>query len=83
MLLAIKLYFFNSQNASSYFERRKECVEYFGQEPYLQVFNKVKISDLGRNAKIKYILLRLKCYGLAERLRKLNENRLIQSSKNR
>lgn len=83
MLLAIKLYFFNRQNASSYFERRKECVEYFGQEPYLQVFNKVKISDLGRNAKIKYILLRLKCYGLAERLRKLNENRLIQSSKNR
>lgn len=83
MLLAIKLYFFNSQNTAPYFARRRECAEYFRQEPYLHVFERVKVSDLGRNAKIKYVLLRLKCYGLAERLRKLNENRLTQSGKSR
>ena len=69
MLLSIKQYFFHSENSASFMARQRACKIYFRQEPYSQAFRHIPFSSLGNNAKIKYMLLRLKCYGIVERLR--------------
>lgn len=77
MLLLIKLYFFNAENKDNFFKRQKECKEFFEQEPFRSTLKNIHFDDLGRNAKIKYILLKIRCYGLLELLRKENSKKLI------
>lgn len=72
MLLMIKQYYFHSQNESSYYAKCKAFNAVLHKMPYRDMFKRVKLSDLGRNAKIKYLLLRLKCFGVIEFLRKKN-----------
>jgi len=72
MLLLLKLKFFNVQNTEIYLAKWRKCDYCFKSAPYKDVFHYVNFFTLGRNAKIKYILLRLKCYSLIERMRKWN-----------
>lgn len=77
MLLLLKQYFFNPQNKTPYIYRRRECICFFHEEPFNSVYKNISFSGLGRNAKIKYILLKLKCYGMVEKIRKINTEKLV------
>lgn len=75
MLLMIKQYYFHEQNVASHFTKYKAFCSVIKDTPYKDLFKKVKFSKLGRNAKVKYILLRLRLFGMLEYLRKKNLER--------
>ena len=72
MLLMLKQYYYNDKNPATSWKRWKAFNDVIKEEPFKSVFKNIRISDLGRNAMIKYILLRLKMYGQVEYLRRKN-----------
>lgn len=59
--------FYNPNNPVKGNKRWKECKAYMTSKPFCDVFRHIPFSSLNRNNKIKYILMKLKLYGLMER----------------
>ena len=72
MLLMLKQYYYNDKNPVTSWKRWKAFNDVIKEEPFKSVFKNIRITDLGRNAMIKYVLLRLKMYGQVEYLRRKN-----------
>ncbi|UWP59051.1 glycosyltransferase family 2 protein [Ruminococcus gauvreauii] len=56
--------FFNDKNPDGLFKRWKDSIDFFGKSPYKDIYRHIKSSDLNRNSKIKFWLLKFKLYGL-------------------
>jgi len=78
MILLIKLKYFNKNNKDSFLKKRGECNKLFCTSPYKDALNNITINQLGRNAKIKYFLLKFKFYYLLEILRRKNSENSIR-----
>ncbi len=63
MTMILYQYFYNPSYPNRK-NRFKECRKVFSQGPFSQVFKNIKISELKRNYKIKYILLFFRMYSL-------------------
>ena len=59
--------FYNPNNPVKGNKRWRECKAYMTSKPFCDVFRHIPFSSLNRNNKIKYILMKLKLYGLMER----------------
>ena len=61
--------FFYHKNNKAISERKRECLEFFEQEPYREVFKHVKFGELKRNFLIKAVLIYTKNYHLLNIMR--------------
>ena len=67
MQRCIEQKFYNPNNPVKGHKRWKECKTYMSSKPFGDVYRHISFSRLNRNNKIKYILMRLKLYGLMQR----------------
>lgn len=74
ILLMLKQFYYHDMNTMTSRNKWMAFNSVMKEEPFSLVLQNIQISELGRNATIKYILLRLKMYGLVEYLRKKNSD---------
>ena len=61
--------FYHVQNPASWLERRRASVRYFRESPYAEALKNIPFSELTRNHKIKYLMMKLRMYGVVESAR--------------
>lgn len=67
--MVVSTYYYHPSCKLTRIERHCECRKYLKQKPYSDMKKHIKIGELKRNSKIKYILIRLKFYWLVYKLR--------------
>lgn len=76
--MVISTYYYHPSCKLRIIERHRECRKYLSEKPYADMKKHIKIADLKRNSKVKYILIRLKCYSLIYKLREFINRRGIR-----
>ena len=56
--------FYNKQYSKNSWTKYYECKKYCSIKPFSEIFSHIKFSNLNRNSKIKYVIIRLQLFAL-------------------